>query len=182
MIKIRYASIRSLDISNGKGTGVALFVQGCHFRCYNCFNPDTWNFDGGKEWTKESENEFIKLMDKPYIQRISILGGEPLEEKNITTVFDFINKIHSMFFEKNIWLYTGYTWEQIFCDFNSVLNYSEEYYIKRQETVKFCSILVDGQYIDCKKNSKLKWRGSTNQRVIDVKNSLIQNRIIKLCD
>ena len=75
---MRYASIRELDISNGEGVGVALFVQGCHFHCYNCFNPDTWDFNGGKEWTQDTEDKLIELANKPYIKRLSILGGEPL--------------------------------------------------------------------------------------------------------
>ena len=86
VINIRYAQIRNLDLSNGEGIGVALFVQGCRFRCPNCFNSETWDFNGGKEWTTETRDRFIELTSRPYIKRISILGGEPLAEENLDDV------------------------------------------------------------------------------------------------
>ena len=103
-----------MDISNGEGIGVALFVQGCHFHCYNCFNPETWDFNGGKEWIQEVEDKFIELASRPYIQRISILGGEPLADENLDGVLKLVNKFRLLFPDKTIWLYTGYTWEDIF--------------------------------------------------------------------
>ena len=109
---MRYASIRKLDISNGEGVGVALFVQGCRFNphCYNCFNPDTWDFNGGKEWTPEIKDKFLELIDRPYIKRVSILGGEPLADENLDDIFDLISEIKRRFSDtKTIWLYTGYT-------------------------------------------------------------------------
>ena len=105
---MRYASIRSMDISNGEGVGVSLFVQGCDRHCFNCFNSETWDFNGGKEWTEETKNKFIKLIDRPYINRISILGGEPLAERNIDEVLSLIKEIRISYPEKYIWLYTGY--------------------------------------------------------------------------
>lgn len=111
--EIRYAQIRSLDLSNGEGVGVALFVQGCHFHCENCFNPETWDFDGGKEWTEEVKNKFLELANKSYIKRISILGGEPLAKENLDDVLDLVNEFRLSKSEKSIWLYTGYTWEEI---------------------------------------------------------------------
>lgn len=109
VINIRYAQIRSLDLSNGEGIGVALFVQGCNFHCKNCFNPETWDFNGGKEWTQEVKNKFLELANRPYIKRISILGGEPLADENIDDVLDLVNKIRHSLPKKTIWLYTGYT-------------------------------------------------------------------------
>ena len=143
MSNIRYASIREMDISNGEGVGVALFVQGCPFNphCYNCFNPDTWDFNSGKEWTPEVNEKFLELIDKPYIKRVSILGGEPLADENLDDVLDLVTEInkrynfqkvdsanpHKMgisedknsdesrlsFPNKSIWLYSGYTFDYI---------------------------------------------------------------------
>ena len=166
MILIRYASIRSLDISNGEGAGVALFVQGCPFRCHNCFNPETWDFNGGKEWTKETEKQFIELVNRPYIKRISILGGEPLADENLEDVLNLVNKIRLLLPEKTIWIYSGYTWAE--CMEHSI----------RRDIVSKCDIFVDGKYVDKMRDVTLKWRGSTNQKVINVKESLAQNKII----
>ena len=89
---MRYASIRELDISNGEGVGVALFVQGCNFHCYNCFNTETWDFNGGKEWTQEIEDKLIELASRPYIKRLSILGGEPLADENLDGVLHLVDR------------------------------------------------------------------------------------------
>ena len=141
MNNIHYASIRNLDISNGEGVGVALFVQGCHFHCYNCFNSDTWDFNGGKEWTTEVKEKFLELIDRPYIKRVSILGGEPLADENLDDVLDLVTEINKRYnFQKvdsanpckmgvseaenadkirlslpnkSIWIYSGFTWESI---------------------------------------------------------------------
>ena len=108
MNNIHYASIRNLDISNGEGVGVALFVQGCPFNphCYNCFNPETWNFNGGKEWTPEVEDKFIELASRPYIKRISLLGGEPLADENLDGVLHLIDRFRLSFPNKSIWIYS----------------------------------------------------------------------------
>lgn len=145
---MRYASIRDLDISNGRGIGVALFVQGCHFHCKNCFNKSTWDFNGGKEFTKETLDVFLKLVDRPFISRVSILGGEPLAKENVDTVCDILKNIHN----KEIWLYTGYRYEDV----------------KNYEIMKYINYLVDGQYIDELRDLKLEFRGSSNQRIIEV--------------
>ena len=186
---MRFASMRNLDISNGEGVGVSLFVQGCDRHCFNCFNPDTWDFNGGKEWTEEAKNKFIKLIDRPYINRISVLGGEPLAEQNLDEVLSLIKEIRISFPEKTIWLYTGYEWNQIMnikvtqpffsCqDLESKI----QNVLKRQEIIKMCDVVVDGEYIDEQKDLTLKFRGSKNQRVIDVKQSLTQNKVILYCD
>jgi anaerobic ribonucleoside-triphosphate reductase activating protein len=186
---MRFASMRNLDISNGEGVGVSLFVQGCDRHCFNCFNPDTWDFNGGKEWTEETKNKFIKLIDRPYINRISVLGGEPLAEQNLDEVLSLIKEIRISFPEKTIWLYTGFEWNQIMnikvmqpifsCEDleNKIQNV-----LKRQEIIKQCDVLVDGEYIDEQKDLSLKFRGSSNQRVIDVKQSLTQNKVVLYCD
>ena len=94
---MRYASIRELDISNGEGVGVALFVQGCRFACKNCFNPETWDFNGGKEWTNEVKEKFLELIDRPYIKRVSLLGGECLADENLDGVLDLVTEINKRY-------------------------------------------------------------------------------------
>lgn len=184
MSNIRYASIRELDISNGEGIGVALFVQGCRFHCYNCFNTETWDFNGGKEWTQQTEDKLIELANRPYIKRFSILGGEPLADENLDGVLHLVDRFRLSFPNKSIWIYSGYIWEQIMnpvvtSDFNPK---RDELIRKRKEIVKQCTILVDGKYIDSQRDITLKWRGSSNQRVINIKESLKQNKIILFCD
>ena len=184
MNNIRYASIRSLDVSNGENVGVSLFVQGCNFKCKNCFNSETWDFNGGKEWTEEVKKQFLELAARPYIKRISILGGEPLADENLDGILNLVNEIRLSFGDtKTIWIYSGYTWNDVFTtehmkkDENEFLTWN-----KRAEIISKCNIFVDGQYIDSQRDITLKWKGSANQRVIDVQKSLQQNKIILHCD
>lgn len=186
---MRFASMRNLDISNGEGVGVSLFVQGCDRHCFNCFNSETWDFNGGKEWTEEAKNKFIKLIDRPYINRISVLGGEPLAKQNLDEVLSLIKEIRISFTEKTIWLYTGFCWNDIMCSFAGlqadcvVLDKKDiEAWEKRRKIISNIDVLVDGEYIDEQKDLSLKFRGSKNQRVIDVKQSLAQNKIVLYCD
>lgn len=165
---MRYASIRSMDISNGEGVGVSLFVQGCHFHCKNCFNQDTWDFSGGKGWNREIEDEFMKLVNRPYIKRVSLLGGEPLADENVLDIMRLINRIKTECPDKKIWCYTGYTWEQIFPIVNPYLNLTQAE-MTRQNAVKNCDILVDGRFVEEEKDLSLEFRGSKNQKIIDVK-------------
>lgn len=180
---MRYASIRSMDISNGDGVACSIFVQGCHFKCYNCFNQETWDFNGGKEWTEEVENKFIELISRPYIKRVSILGGSPLASENLDGVYELVQRIRNKFGDtKIIWLYTGYTWEDIWSNSNIIFDdatlkvYKD--YKKRQEIISLCDVLVDGRFENDKKDLTLKFRGSSNQRLIDVKKSLEKNEIV----
>jgi anaerobic ribonucleoside-triphosphate reductase activating protein len=166
MIIIRYAQIREMDISNGEGIGVSLFTQGCSFHCKNCFNQKTWDYDKGKEWTKKIENKFLQLIDKSHITRVSFLGGDPLYSKNLNKIIELCNKIKKIYPNKVIWLYSGYKFEDIVSD------------IQRKNILKYIDILVDGQFINKLKNLNLKFRGSSNQRIIDVQKSLKENRII----
>ena len=183
---MRFASMRNLDISNGEGVGVSLFVQGCDRHCFNCFNPDTWDFNGGKEWTEETKNKFIKLIDRPYINRISVLGGEPLAEQNLDEVLSLIKEIRISFPEKSIWLYTGYDFDLLNSKYNEYkytpFAANADEWLTRWEIISNVNVLVDGEYIDEQKDITLKWRGSSNQRVIDVKQSLAQNKIVLYCD
>lgn len=185
---MRYAQIRSMDISNGEGVGVSLFVQGCPFHCKNCFNSDTWDFNGGKEWTEETKNKFMELIDRPYIKRVSFLGGECLANQNLDEVLKLVKQIRISYPEKTIWLYTGFEWNSLMSkicqptfpdkDFERII----EIHKKRKEIISNVDVLVDGEYIDEQKDLSLKFRGSKNQRVIDVKQSLAQNKMVLYCD
>lgn len=169
---MRYAAYRNFDITNGEGVGISLFVQGCPFHCHGCFNPETWNFENGKEWTKEVENEFIRLAKRDYIKRISFLGGSPLCDKNIGDVSLLIQRLKSECPDKKIWVYTGYTWEDII---NSDTTTEQLY---RKEILAYIDILVDGQFEYDKKDLTLSFRGSANQRIIDVQQSLKSGEIV----
>lgn len=179
---MRYSSMRNLDISNGEGVGVSLFVQGCPFHCFGCFNSDTWDFNGGKEWTKEIKDKFLKLIDRPYIKRVSFLGGECLAEQNLDEILSLIQEIRISFPEKTIWLYTGYSYSEIFRGQSSCLSREGLNNFKRRKIIKLCDVLVDGEYIDEQKDLTLRWKGSKNQNVIDVKQSLAQNKMVLYCD
>ena len=179
---MRYAQIRSMDISNGEGVGVSLFVQGCPFHCKNCFNSETWDFNGGKEWTEETRNKFMELIDRPYIKRVSFLGGECLAEQNLDEVLSLIKEIRISFPNKTIWLYTGYSYSEIFRGESSCLSQEGLNNFKRRKIIKLCDVVVDGEYIDGQKDLTLKWRGSKNQNCIDVKQSLKQKKVVLYCD
>ena len=183
---MRYASIRSLDISNGEGVGVSLFVQGCPFHCKNCFNSETWNFNGGKEWTEKTKNKFMELIDKQYIKRVSFLGGECLADQNLDGVLDLIKEIRISFPEKSIWLYTGYNFDLLNSKYNEYkytpFAANADEWLTRWEIISNVNVLIDGEYIDEQRDITLKWRGSSNQRVIDVKQSLTQNKVVLYCN
>lgn len=169
-----------MDISNGEGVGVSLFVQGCDRHCFNCFNSETWDFNGGKEWTEETREQFIKLVDRPYIKRISILGGEPLAKQNIDEVLSLVKEIRISYPQKNIWLYTGYYIEDIInFNTNSVSQqiFDRDKFV-RNNILTCIDVLVDGEYIDEQRDISLAYRGSKNQRVIDVQKSLTQRKIV----
>lgn len=184
MINIRYSQIRSLDVSNGEGVGCALFVQGCHFHCKNCFNSETWDFNGGKEWTPDVQEEFLKLIDRPYIKRVSILGGCPLADENVSDVLKLVNQIHLLFPNKSIWLYTGYTvniFEIPNSDHTEIeLNprSNNEYDLMRADIIRNCDVVVDGRFEEDKKDLSLRFKGSSNQRLIAIKESLKEGEIV----
>lgn len=159
---MNYYQIRDIDISNGEGTGMALFCSGCPLHCPNCFNQELWDFDSGKKWTLEIEKQFIKLTNRPYINRVSFLGGEPLADQNIESVSSIISKLDKT---KKIWIYTGYTWEELV----------------ERDKVKYIStadVLVDGRYVDELKDYRLKFKGSSNQRIIDIQKSIEEKEVV----
>ena len=154
---MRYAQIRSMDISNGEGVGVSLFVQGCPFHCKNCFNSETWDFNGGKEWTEKTKNKFMELIDRPYIKRVSFLGGECLADQNLDVVLDLIKEISISFPEKTIWLYTGYELSEIVKQEQyEKVSGIPSVWSKRWEIISNVDVLVDGEYIDEQKDLTLK--------------------------
>lgn len=161
---MKYAQIREMDVTNGNGIGVALFTQGCPYHCKNCFNQETWDFNKGTDWTKEAENKIIELLKPKYITRLTILGGEPLIERNIEPLTALLKRVKSVYPDKQVWLYTGGDFEVL-----------EGLY---EEIFRYIDILIDGRYIDDLRDYKLKWRGSSNQRVIDVQKSLKEGEII----
>lgn len=175
---MRYAKIDECEVVNGIGCGTSVYVQGCHApHCPGCFNLETWDFNGGKEWTQEVENKFLKLVDKSYINRISILGGEPLADENMTEVYMLIRKLRKNYPNKQIWLYTGCTWEQIWSDVKQTLR-GDNLYDARQWITMCCDVVVDGRFEEDKKDLALAFRGSTNQRVIDCQKSLEKGEVV----
>lgn len=163
---MKYSKIRKMDISNGEGVRVSLFVQGCSFHCKNCFNPETWDFNKGKEFTTAEIQKIIELANKDYIAGLSVLGGEPLHNNNVDEVFRIVATFKEKFPNKDIWLWTGFKFEDAIKD------------SKRKSILCNIDVLIDGQFEEDKKDLTLKWRGSSNQRVIDCKKSLAENKII----
>lgn len=150
---MNYAKIRKLDVTNGEGIGVSLFVQGCQFHCKNCFNKVTWDFDGGKKFTKDTLNTIISLLNDEHIKRFSILGGEPLAEKNMYDVLQTIIEIRKNVTDIIIWVYTGYAFDEV-----KQLKYGKEI-LDNVDTI------VDGRYVDELRDLTLEFRGSSNQNI-----------------
>ena len=163
---MNYNKIRKMDISNGPGVRVSIFVQGCTFNCKECFNPETHDFNKGKEFTTKEMKKLIELANNNYIKGLSILGGEPLHPKNIESVSMIAEYFKHVYPEKTIWLWTGFKYEDI-------LDRKDNYNI-----FNYIDILVDGQFEIENKDIRLKYCGSSNQRVIDVQQSLKKNKII----
>lgn len=162
---MRYNKIRKMDIADGPGVRVSIFMQGCAFNCKNCFNPETHDFSGGKEFTDETVNHIIELCNNENIEGLSILGGEPMHPTNIEGTLKLAKMFKKTYPEKNIWVWTGFLFENL----------------KDKEVMKYIDVLVDGQYVDELHNPTLKWKGSSNQRVIDVQKSLKNGKIETIC-
>ena len=164
---MNYHKIEKTSVANGTGIRVVLWVSGCSLHCKGCHNPETWSLNSGKLFDEEAKIELFEALDKPYIQGITFSGGHPLECENVETVYLLIKEIKEKFPTKDIWLYTGYTLEQIFpLVVTDMLDVNALY---RQEIVNMCDVVVDGKYIEELKDITLKWRGSSNQRVWDIK-------------
>lgn len=164
---MRYNLIRKMDISNGPGVRVSIFMQGCAFHCKNCFNPNTWDFNGGQEFNQGTIDEVLDLCKEGHIKGLSILGGEPMHPNNIEATTKLAKAFKEKYPDKSIWAWSGFKFDED---------------LKDKEVMKYIDVLVDGQYKDELHDFRLKWRGSSNQRVIDVKESLKEDKVVKFCD
>lgn len=170
---MNYADIKVADVANGLGVRVSLFVSGCNHHCKGCFNEDAWNFNYGKEFTEETIEEIIKDLDNPYISGLSLLGGEPLEYENQKGILPLVKKVKEVYPDKNIWCYTGFTFDR------DVINGMCNKWNETKELVSYIDVIVDGKFEEDKKSLSLKFRGSKNQRIIDVKKSLKENKVVE---
>lgn len=165
---MNYSGIKYNDMINGEGVRVSLFVSGCSHKCKGCFNKETWNKNYGNEFTREKAIEIFNYFRKyNFLRGISLLGGDPTYSENIEPLIEFITEFKSLFPDKDIWIWSGFTWDQLKGD------------IKRFKLISLCDVLIEGKFILEKKDLSLKWRGSSNQRVIDIQKSIEKNEIIK---
>ena len=182
---MNYLKIEHEDVCNGTGLRVVLWLSGCSHHCYNCQNPQTWNPDSGIPFDESAKQEIFNELSKDYISGITFSGGDPLYEQNLDEVLKLVKQIRISFPEKTIWLYTGYTWGQlVYSRMPSGIEKEKEFlhWNQRNEIISNVNVLVDGEYIDEQKDLTLKWRGSKNQHVIDVRQSLAQNKVVLYCD
>lgn len=163
---MRFHKIKKDDCLNGEGVRVSLFISGCDFRCKGCQNSQAWDINSGEIFRSEDMQYILKELSKEYVQGLTLLGGEPLHKDNIKTVESIIDIVKSSTNNKDIWLYSGYVWEEIFQ--NNIL----------KRIVSKCDVLVDGRFVEELQDKKYHWAGSTNQRVIDIKKTLNLGRII----
>lgn len=175
---MNYLKIDTEDICNGEGLRVSLWLSGCDHHCNGCQNPQTWNSSNGMLFDEYAKNKIFAELSKNHISGITLTGGDPLNKSNLNDVMKLINEIRYYFTQKTIWLYTGYTWEEIYINYLKI----DSNFLKRKLIVSKCDVLIDGEYIDSKRDVTLKWRGSSNQRVINIQKSLIENKIILYCD
>ena len=162
---MRYNKIRKMDISNGPGIRVSIFMQGCAFNCKNCFNPETHDFNGGEEFTDKTLERIISLCANENVVGLSILGGEPMHPKNIDGTMRLAKAFKEKYPDKTVWAWTGYLFDE---------------YLSDKEVCRYLDVVVDGQYVEELHNPSLKWKGSSNQRVIDVQKSLEEGKVVLL--
>ena len=173
-------------MNNGNGLRVVLWLSGCSHHCYNCQNPQTWNPDSGIPFDESAKQEIFNELSKDYISGITFSGGDPLHKNNLDEVLSLIKEIRISFPEKSIWLYTGYDFDLLNSKYNEYkytpFAANADEWLTRWEIISNVDVLIDGEYIDEQRDITLKWRGSSNQRVIDVKQSLTQNKIVLYCN
>ena len=170
---MNYADIKKIDVANGEGVRVSVFVSGCNHHCKGCFNQCAWDFNYGKKFTEKEEQQIIDYMNHDYISGLSLLGGEPLEPKNQEGLLPLVKKVKEKFPDKNIWCYTGFDFEK------DVVGKMAKNNETTRELLKYIDIIVDGKFEEDKKDLKLQFRGSSNQRIVDVKKSLQTGQIVK---
>ena len=171
---MHYGQIKNCDIANGEGVRVTLFVSGCTNRCEGCFQPETWDFSYGEPFTTETEEQILKLLEPSYINGLTVLGGEPFEPENQRVLLPFLKRVKDRFPNKNIWMFTGFTLEQLL---------EKEPHPRCESTdaiLGLTDVLVDGRFVLAKKNIRLRFRGSENQRLIDLKKTLGSGSIVLL--
>ena len=171
---MKYAKIKKCDVANGPGVRVSLFVSGCNHHCKNCFNREAWDFNYGKEFTEDEQNEIIEDLKPEYITGLSLLGGEPFERTNQEGLVPLIKKVKEKYPNKKIWCYTGFTFD------NQIIGemIKKEGRKTTKEMLENIDYIVDGKFVEELKDPKLRFRGSSNQRIIDLKKSLRENRIV----
>ena len=170
---MNYGNIKNTDIANGEGVRVSLFVSGCTHHCKNCFNPETWDFCYGKPFTKEVEDKLIEMLEPDYIKGLTLLGGEPMEPSNQEALLPFIKRVREKFGDKkSIWCYTGFIFDKDLAPNGRVHTPSTN------ELLQNIDVLVDGPFIEDLKNISLKFRGSSNQRIINLPETFKQNEIV----
>ena len=163
---MNYEKIDKCSVSNGLGVRTVLWISGCDIHCRNCHNPQTWDFNSGIPFTDDTIQEILYDLSKPYIKGLTLSGGHPLDPHNALEVLEIVKRVKMVFPNKDIWIYSGYVWEDIIKD-NTL-----------KEILKYTDVLVDGAYVDELRDISLAFRGSSNQRIIDVPKSLEQNKVI----
>ena len=173
---MNYHNITYPDQNNGDGLRVVLWLSACNHHCFNCQNPQTWDVNSGIPFDESAKEELFRELGKDYISGLTLSGGDPLHEANLDGVLNLVNEIRLLFPNKTIWIYSGYRWSEIFND--EIYLTKECTGWKRRKIVNQCTVMVDGRYIDSQRDITLKWRGSSNQRVIDIQQSLQKGEIV----
>lgn len=168
---MNYGNIKFYDIANGEGVRTSLFVSGCTHHCKNCFNPETWSFSYGKPFTEETIDEIVKSLEPDHINGLSLLGGEPMEIANQKALLPLTEKVKSLYPNKTIWCYSGYLFEDLLPGGKVCAPWTSE-------LLKNIDILVDGEFVEKLKDISLRFKGSSNQRVIDVQKSLKEGHVV----
>ena len=166
-----YSVIKPVDIADGIGVRVSLFVSGCTHHCKGCFQPQTWAFDYGQPYTKETEEQLLSLLAPSYIRGLTLLGGEPMEPDNQRALLSLLRRVREELPQKDIWCYSGYTLEELKGDSRARCEVTDE-------MLSLIDVLVDGEFVEEKRNISLKFRGSENQRLIDLKKTLAQGSVV----
>ena len=169
---MNYATIKSYDVANGPGVRVSLFVSGCTHHCKGCFNAEAWDFQYGTPFTRETEDQILDHLKPWYIRGLSLLGGEPFEPENQSGLLPLVKKVKETYPEKNIWCYTGYLFDEDIC--GKMMDQVPE----TKELLSYIDVLIDGPFIEERKNLKIRFRGSDNQRIIDVKKTMEAGEIV----
>ena len=170
---MNYADIKRIDVANGEGVRVSVFVSGCNHHCKGCFNECAWDFNYGNKFTEKQEEEVLKDLDHDYISGLTLLGGEPLEPVNQAGLLPLVKKVKEKFPDKKIWCYTGFDFEK------DVVGKMAKQNETTKELLNYIDVIVDGKFEEEKKDLKLKFRGSSNQRILDVQESLKENKPVE---